>query len=177
MNKKTLKLTLCGVFIALMCISAIISFPVPFSPAPITMQTAVVFLVALLLGKNLGTLVMTVYLLMGTLGMPVFSGFGSGIGHILGVTGGFLIGFIPASFVIGFLNEKLRTQKVVKASASCIAGLIIIYLFGVVWFSVVSGTNFVSALFVVGTPFIPGDLIKMVLAIIIYIKIEKHLRS
>ena len=168
-----------SLFIALISVCSFWAFPIPFAPAPITMQTFAIFLVGLSLGKKSGSIAVFIYILMGLLGIPVFSGFGAGIGHLLGITGGFIIGFIPASFMIGYIKEiltkKLHIDMIISASISCIIGLLIIYFFGVVRFAMIANSNFISGFLLVALPYFPADLIKMLLAIFTHIAVEKYI--
>jgi biotin transport system substrate-specific component len=90
----------------LIAISAQIAIPLPFTPVPLTLQTLVVLAAGVVLGSSRGALAITLYLLEGCAGLPVFSGAASGITHLLGPTGGYLIGFLPAAWLTGFLAEK-----------------------------------------------------------------------
>ncbi|MDP6771222.1 MAG: biotin transporter BioY, partial [Anaerolineales bacterium] len=102
-------------------------FPLPFSPVPITGQTFAVLLLAALYGHNRGGLTVLTYLILGIAGRPVFASGTFGIATILGPTGGYLIGFLPAAYVVGFLSKYGWDRKAWSTSISMIIGNIIIY--------------------------------------------------
>lgn len=129
---------------------------------PITGQTLGVLLSGALLGSRRGALSQVVYLGWGAMGLPVFASGFSGIPYMLGPTGGFLMGFVVAAFVVGLLTEQGWDRRFWTAAAAMLVGNIVLYLFGLLWL-----TRFVPAnqVLAVGLyPFIPGDLIKLVLA-------------
>jgi len=131
-------------------------------PVPFTGQTfAVLFIAALLGGKN-AAICVTLYLAEGICGLPVFSAARSGIAMLLGPTGGYLIGFIPAAFVTGWLAQRGWDRKFVTTIAAMITGSIIFYSIGLVWLSVIIKAENVFAVGLL--PFIAGDILKILLA-------------
>ena len=147
----------------LIALCARISFPVPWSPVPITGQTFAVLLTGALLGSRLGALSVLTYLAQGTMGLPVFA-YGGGIAELTGPTGGYLIGFVPMAFIVGYLCERGWGRRPWTAAPAMLAGSVVLYIFGLSWLA-----RFVPAesLFATGlTPFIPGDLTKIALATI-----------
>jgi len=149
-----------GVF--LLWLSALIKIPLAFSPVPITGQTLVVLLLGVLYGSTRGALTTAVYLVVGLLGLPVFQGGNSGVLYFLGATGGYLIGFIAAAYVTGYLIENGFYKKFWLTFLAMCLGNIVIYVFGLTWLSFYVGTDkcFWFGMF----PFIPGDLIKIMIA-------------
>jgi len=129
---------------------------------PITMQTLVVLLSGAFLGSKKGALSQLTYLTIGITGIPWFSR-GGGLSYILSPTFGYLLGFIPAAYMVGFLIK--RNKKIINIVSSLVAGNIIIYLFGILWLSRIIGLS--KALTVGLYPFILGDVLKIFLAIII----------
>ena len=105
------KMAFASLFAALIAVGAYIKIPIPFSPVPITLQVFFIFLAGAMLGARWGTLSVIVYLLLGIVGLPVFSGGASGLGVLLGPTGGYLIGFVVAAFLVGTLCEKKGTSN------------------------------------------------------------------
>ena len=101
---KTKDMVLTGVFAAVICVFA--PFTIPIGAVPISLATFAVYLAAAVLGTKKGTLAVLIYILIGMAGVPVFSGFAGGIGKILGVTGGYIIGYIPCAFAIGVFTER-----------------------------------------------------------------------
>ncbi len=150
---------------AVMAVCSWISIP---AAVPFTMQTFGVFLVVGLLGGRNGTLAVLVYLLLGAAGLPVFSGFAGGIGHLFGVTGGYIIGFVFSALIMWLIESLLgRSFKILVLSM--IAGLLVCYAFGTAWFMVVytrdtGSIGVMSALTWCVFPYIIPDLLKIVLA-------------
>ncbi|MCS7313753.1 MAG: biotin transporter BioY, partial [Acidobacteria bacterium] len=148
-----------SLFTALM---AQVAIPLPFTPVPITGQTLAVLLVGATLGARRGALSMVVYLAEGLAGLPVFAGGTAGIGRLLGPTGGYLIGFVPAAHIVGWLTERGWDRRPQTAVLMMVMGHGVIYIFGLSWLS-----QFVGLAHVLPTglyPFIPGDLLKVFLA-------------
>jgi len=163
-SKKIFDITQIGLFAALITVCSWLSVPV--AAVPVTMQTFAVFLALLLLGGKNGTLSVLVYILLGVLGVPVFSSFKSGPSVILGPTGGYIIGFILTGLVF-LLFTKLLNDKLPVKIISLILGLFVCYGFGTLWFVFVydGSTGFVPALSICVLPFILPDLIKLTLAV------------
>ena len=158
-RSQTASLVLCGLFAALTAICSYINIPLGFTPIPMNLATLAVFMAGGLLGTKYGPLSMTVYVLMGAAGIPVFAGFQAGVGVLAGPTGGFLIGYIAAAFVIGALAKRSLDLALCMA-----AGLIVCYGIGTAWFMFTTGTSLMPALIACVIPFIPGDLIKIFIA-------------
>ena len=170
------------VYIALMTvIIAVCSWISVPGPVPFTLQTFAVFTALLLLGTRDGLLSIIVYLLLGAVGVPVFSGFSGGIGHLLGPTGGYLFGFIVMGFVYGIISHFFRPSLVRNIIASAL-GILACYAFGTVWFVIVysqtkSAVTFGAALTMCVLPFLIPDAIKMGLAIILSAKVRSIVPS
>lgn len=140
---------------------------------PFTMQTFGVFFALLFLGGKNGTISIALYLLLGALGLPVFSGFSGGLGHIFGATGGYVLGFLLTG-IIYILFEKVFGKSVKFSVFALISGLLLCYIFGTLWFSIYKGNmSFSSAAAVCVLPFILPDLLKLALAVIVTDKIKK----
>lgn len=148
-----------SLFIAL---SAQIVFRLPFSPVPITGQTLSVLLVGALLGSRRGMLSLLAYLAEGAAGLPVFSGGGAGLIWFLGPTGGYLLAFVPAAFVTGWLAERGWDRRVATTMLLMLAGNVVIYVGGLSWLGLQVG--FDRALPLGLYPFIVGDVAKSLLA-------------
>ena len=150
---------------AVMAICSWISIP---ATVPFTMQTFGVFLSVGLLGGRRGTIAVLVYLLLGAAGLPVFSGFTGGIGHMLGPTGGYMIGFVLSALLM-WLMERLMGRSQKTLVLSMIAGLLVCYAFGTVWFMILytrdSGSiGIITALTWCVIPYIIPDALKILLA-------------
>src|SRR5712691_9642957 len=137
---------------------------IPIGPIPITGQTFAVLLTGALLGSRLGAMAMIVYLIEGASGLPFFYGGTSGIGHILGQTGGYLVAFPAAAFITGAFAEQGWDKRFVTAVGAMVIGSLIIVLAGWAWFSYVTHTALKTAFLVSVLPVIPGDIIKILLA-------------
>ncbi len=140
-----------------------VEIPLPFTPVPITGQTFGVLLVGAALGSKRGAASLASYLAMGVFGLPFFAGGAHGLSIVLGATGGYLIGFIVAAYVIGLLAERGLERNVHTSILPFLAGTIIIYACGVTWLAVVLG-SFSKALAAGLLPFLVGDAIKLVAA-------------
>lgn len=164
----TRDVTMIAVCTAMMVICSWISIP---ATVPFTMQTFGVFLCVGLLGGRRGTLAVSVYLLLGAVGLPVFSGFTGGVGHLFGATGGYIIGFLFSALVM-WLIEHLLGRNLRTLVLSMIAGLITCYAFGTAWFMVVyakdSGSvGLMTALGWCVFPYVIPDAVKIGLATVI----------
>ena len=144
---------------------------------PFTMHTFAVFCAVLLLGSKGGFFSILTYLLIGAAGVPVFSGFKGGLGVLLGSTGGYLIGFLFMP-VICLAAEKLFGAKLIPTIISLVIGLFVCYAFGTAWFIHVS-TNAVTlkqALKWCVIPFVIPDLLKLVLAVVLSLRVKKYIK-
>lgn len=150
-------------------IAATIWVTIPMYGAPITLQTLFVLLAGLLLGKRLGAISMVVYLLLGVVGIPVFAGFTSGFGAIAGPTGGFLISFPIAAYAAGYIKERYNSYVL-----AALIPTVIIYLIGIPWLAWQLGMN-VGAAASLMIVYIPGDLIKVLAAVLIANKLEARM--
>jgi biotin transport system substrate-specific component len=167
MKLKTDGMILCALFAALTGVGGLIAIPLPFTPVPITLQTFFTFLAGAILGKYLGALSQLIYLLLGVIGLPVFAKGSSGLGVLLGPTGGYLVGFVPAAFLIGWILEKKEKPPFALIFLAMVVGLLAIYLPGVGWLMWVARMNLVKALFLGALPFLPGDVVKIVVGALI----------
>ena len=137
---------------------------IPIGPVPITAQTFVVLLTGALLGSRLGAMTMIVYLIEGASGLPFFYGGSGGFGHLLGPTGGYLVAFPAAAFITGAFAEHDWDRRFVTAVAAMAIGSIVIMLSGWTWFALVTNTPMSVAFQLTVLKFIPGDIIKIILA-------------
>lgn len=158
----TRSVSLVFAFSLLMALSAQIVIPV--GPVPITGQTFVVLLSGALLGSRLGAAAMIVYLLEGAFGLPFFSAGRGGILHLLGQNGGYLVSFPAAAFITGAFAEHGWDRRFLTAAAAMAIGSLVIMLSGWAWFSLVTNTSPLIAFQVSVLKFIPGDIIKILLA-------------
>lgn len=152
-------------FTMLLCFSAFIKIPLFFTPVPVTMQTLVVVLAGALLGPRLGFSAVFAYLVLGVSGIPLFANSGAGLVYLCGPTGGYMLGFLAASFLIGSLIETFKTRNFFFLSGIMLCGMSVIYLFGGLWLSIGYGWS-AGRIFSLGIlPFLLPDLAKTILAV------------
>jgi biotin transporter BioY len=145
-------------------LSAQIAVRLPFSPVPITGQTFAVLMMGTLLGARRGSLCVLLYVAEGLSGLPVFAMGRSGVTVLLGPTGGYLIGFVAAAYVTGFLAQKGWDRRIWTTILAMILGDAVLYAFGLFWLCCLMGVN--KAVPAVGLyPFIVGDVLKIILAV------------
>jgi biotin transport system substrate-specific component len=149
-------------FSLLMALSA--QIVIPIGPIPITGQTFAVLLTGALLGSRLGAITMIVYLIEGASGLPFFRGGGAGIAHLMGPTGGYLIAFPAAAFITGAFAEHGWDRRFLTSAAAMAIGSIVIMLSGWAWFTMLMHASPLIALYDTVIKFIPGDIIKILLA-------------
>jgi biotin transport system substrate-specific component len=162
-----------SLFGALTAVGAYIIIPLP--PVPITLQTLFLGLAGTLLGGRLGALSQVVYLLLGIIGLPVFAGGKAGLGVLFGPTGGYLIGFVAAAFVIGKVTALKVRPGFAWLCLSLVAGTAVLYALGVLQLSLVARLAPMKALVVGVLPFLPGDGIKIGLTAWIALKLRDRL--
>jgi len=131
-------------------------------PVPITAQTFAVLMLAALLGPRRSALCLLAYIAEGAAGLPVFAQGKAGFAVLRGLTGGYIIGFVPAAYLVGLLARNGWDRRISTTILAMIFGNVIIYAFGLLWLSVLVGIH--SALAGGLYPFIPGDLLKIALA-------------
>jgi biotin transport system substrate-specific component len=173
MNKRyyAKPLILCSLFAALTGICSIISIPLPFSPVPINLALLSVYMAGGLLGAKYGSLSQIIYLLLGAIGLPVFHNLTGGLAIIAGPTGGFIIGYIAAAFIVGLFYS--RSNKTSALVVGILAGLTACYAFGTFWFIYITGTySLEAALLLCVIPFLPGDALKILAAVFLIKKLR-----
>ncbi len=146
-------------------LSAKVKVVLPFSPVPVTGQTFAVLMAGALLGARRGSLAVIAYLIQGFAGAPVFA-FGGGPAVLLGPTGGYLVGFVPAAFVTGLLAERGWDRKMATTVLAMFLGNLAIYTCGLFWLTCLMGAK-VTVITMGLLPFLPGDVIKIILAAIL----------
>ena len=164
-----------AVFTALMAVCAWISIP---TTVPFTLQTLGVFLSVGLLGGRRGSLAVLVYLLLGAVGAPVFSGVNGGVGALVGTTGGYILGFLLCALTMWAVEAALG-KSLWALGLGMVLGLIVCYAFGTAWFMIlyIQTTGPVSLSTVLGwcvIPFIGPDLIKVALALVLSARLRRH---
>lgn len=166
------QLTTCALMAALMCVLGPMSIPI--GPVPISFTNLVIYLAVYLLGTKGATISYIVYLLLGTVGLPVFSGYTGGLAKLAGPTGGYLVGFILMALICGVAMEKSNANLVVTIPGM-IVGTAVAYLFGTIWFVFEMECTVWYALTICVFPFIVGDLAKIVIATVLGMAIRTAL--
>ncbi len=161
-NSRWLEIPLLVGFNLALVFCSYLAFDLPFSPVPITGQTFGVLVIGMTLGRVRGTAVVLAYLFEGAMGLPVFAGGLAGLPYLFGPTGGYLIGFVAAAYVMGFLAERGCHRTLWRVLPAMLIGEILIYSFGLVWLRhfVPSGALLAAGLL----PFIPGAIVKIAAA-------------
>lgn len=171
---KTRQMVLIALMTAVTCILGPLSLAIPISPVPISLTNLAVYFTIYVLGTKLGTISYLVYVLLGLVGLPVFSAFTGGPAKLFGPTGGYIFGFIFMAIISGIFIEKWSSGLYMHFIGMAI-GTAICYFFGTVWLAYQTGMGFYAALGAGVIPFIPGDLVKIVIALIAGPVIRKRL--
>lgn len=175
MKQQTMKiqdLTLIALMAALTCILGPMSITLPFTPVPISFTNLVIYFAVMVIGMKRGTISYLVYLLIGAVGLPVFSGFSGGLAKLAGPTGGYLVGFIFLALISGFFVEKF-SGNIVMAVIGMVLGTAVTYAFGTLWLCAQMHLTFVQGLYAGVIPYLPGDAAKIVIAIIVGSAVKK----
>jgi biotin transport system substrate-specific component len=165
------KMVSAALFAALTAAGAYVAIPI--GPVPIVLQNLFVLLAGLMLGARWAMTSMGVYLVAGLCGLPVFHGGSGGLGILAGPTGGYLIGFVPAAAVVGWLAPP-GSRQVGRDAVAVSAGVLIIYAFGVPWLKMVTGMPWSKALIAGAAPFIAGDCLKAAAAVVVAKKLDRE---
>ncbi len=162
-NKKPVlrELILCGMFAALTAIMAQITITTPFSAVPVTLQTFAVFMSAILLGSRNSALSMLIYILLGAVGVPVFSGFRGGLSVLAGPAGGYLIGFPLSAYVTGRIIEMSVKPSIMKIVMAMSAGMLCYYITGTTYMGIIMRLSPAKAITAGFITFLPFDIIKL----------------
>ncbi len=145
-------------FSLVIALGAQVAIPLPFTPVPVTLQTLAVLLAGCLLGSGRGALAVVAYLGEGFAGLPVFSGGTAGISHLVGPTGGYLLGFVAAAFVVGVFAQRGAARSPLGTLVMLVIGNVVLYVPGVIWLGVYTGMD--RAISLGFLPFVVGDLLK-----------------
>lgn len=170
-----------SVMSAIMAVLSLIAIPMPFAPVPLTLQSLGVMLAGLILGPIQSTQAVLLYLALGLAGLPVFAGGRSGIETLLGPSGGYLIGFLPGTWVTGMLSAKTKTlfQTSSKPGRFCVymiscllGGILTVHLFGVIHLARAAHLPLLDAMVIGTVPFLPGDVFKAIAASVLASRIR-----
>ncbi len=176
MTKSTNILTQIGLLAALQCIISPFSIVLPISPVPISLATLILYLSVYLIGKRRSLMSCGIYILIGLAGIPVFSGFSGGIGKVLGPTGGYILGYFFLVWISGWFLEKWSRNYLLQVMG-LLLGTGVCYLIGSLWLSYSAGMSFRIAVSAGVLPFIPGDIVKILLGVFLGSTIRRRLRK
>lgn len=161
---------------AITCILAPLSIPLPFSPVPLSLTNLVLYISIFVLGWKSATVSYLVYLLLGTVGLPVFSGFAGGLGKLAGPTGGYLVGMIFLTILSGWIAERF-SKKPVLIFIGMLLGSAVNYLFGTTWLCMQLHLSFAEGLVIGVVPYLFFDIAKMLIALFVGLTIQKRLKN
>lgn len=174
MNNRVKNLVMTGLLTALLCVISPITIPLP-GGVGVTLSVFMVMLITYLAGIRRGLLCCLLYLLIGAVGLPVFSGFQGGLGRITGPTGGYLVGYIAIVLIAGVFANFEKIGKVFPILGNFL-GLAVCYVMGNLWYMYTMKVSFYQAMIVCVLPFIVFDIFKIVLVCIIGPIIKKHIK-
>ena len=163
---RTKQMVLIALMTAVTCVLGPLSIPLPFSPVPISLTNFAIFLAIFVLGMKNGTISFIIYLLLGAVGVPVFSSFRGGLQVLAGPTGGYLIGFIFLALIMGFALDHFD-RKLVPTIIGMIIGMAVCYAFGTVWLAKLLSLSFKEGLMMGVIPYLAGDATKIIIAAIV----------
>jgi biotin transport system substrate-specific component len=175
-NKALCRLIGVVLFVICTAIGAFVRIPLPFTPVPLTLQTFFVLLAGAFLGPRLGAVTQMSYIALGVSGLPIFASAAGGIWYMLGPTGGYIIGFVLASFFIGALIRRMSHSFFSVLALFCCADLLILSV-GSLWLKVMSGAALMHALWIGFFPFVAGDLLKAIAAATLYYRMKSRLEE
>ena len=179
-QSRTRSIVLCGLSIALLAVGAFVTVPVPLGLTPFTLQTMMLFIILMVLSPTEAFIAVAGYLLLGALGLPIFSGMTGGFAKLIGPTGGFLVGYLVAALAVGGMRvlfmrnggcgaKKERLQKVWRIAFDVLMILLACVLFftlGTIWYSVNMGVDLAAALVACVLPFVVTEPIKIAVAVV-----------
>lgn len=167
------KMAIIALMTAVLCILAPISIPIFISPVPVSLGVLAVYLTAYVLSPLDATISVIIFILLGTFGLPVFSGYSGGLSKLVGPTGGYIIGFLFTVYISSlFIHMK---KGIIYDIIGMITGLALCYILGTIWFSYQQGKGFIASLLLCVVPFLIGDAIKIIVAVILGTQINKRL--
>lgn len=170
----TTELTTIALMAAVICILGPLSIPLPFSPVPIAFANLAICLSVYLLGAKKSLISLAIYLVIGLAGLPVFSNFRGGFGVLAGPTGGYLVGYVFLCLIAGYAVDAFPDRRM-HIAIGMVLGTVVLYAFGTAWLAYQAKLTFVQALWAGVIPYIPGDLIKIGIALVLGPVIKQRL--
>ena len=161
---KTRDMTIVAVMAALICVAGPLSISI--GPIPLSLASFAVYMAGAVLGAKKGALAVGIYLLLGLVGLPVFSGFSGGFQKLIGVTGGYLVGYLPCALITGLAvkPDDPESGPAWRLPAFMALGTAVLYLIGTAWFMVQTRNTLAASMGMCVIPFMPGDVVKIVAA-------------
>ena len=172
---KTRDMTLIAVMAALICVAGPLT--IPAGPIPLSLATFAVYMAGSVLGKKRGTIAVALYLIIGIIGVPVFSGFSGGFQKLAGVTGGYLIGYLPCAFLSGVGGEQREKAGWWFHALMMIIGTVLLYGIGTAVFMMHTGKTLGAALSLCVIPFLPGDALKITATVFLTVPVRKAIHK
>lgn len=173
---KTKELTTIALMTAIICILAPLSIPIPFSPVPLTLCTFALYLSAYILKPTQAIAATVLYLFIGAIGVPVFSGFTAGFGKFAGPGGGYLIGYIFLVAISSYFVRKFPASPKLQMIGTLLA-TIVTYAIGTFWLARITNASFIATLPMGALVFIPLDIVKIILACVVGRKMQTYLNA
>ncbi len=173
---KTKELTTIALMTAIICISAPISIPIPFSPVALTLCTFALYLSVYILKPKQAIAATALYLFIGAIGVPVFSGYTAGIAKFAGPGGGYLVGYIFLVAISAYFVRKFPASPQLQMTGTLL-GTLVTYTIGTFWLAKITNTGFIAALPMGALVFIPLDIVKIILACVLGRKIQNYLNA
>ena len=169
------EMTETGIMAALICVLAPFSIPLS-TQVPISLATLMVMLAGGILHEKNGTIAVLIYILLGMLGLPVFAGWSGGAHIVFGMTGGYIIGYLPLAHITGLCagmsEQKSGMQRYAWITSGAIAGTMVLYIIGTAWFMFVTKMELSASLAACVIPFIPGDVLKTAAVCVLVPRLE-----
>jgi biotin transport system substrate-specific component len=161
---------------AIICVLSPFVIAIPISPVPVSLSILAIYIAVYACGFKWGTASVALYILIGLVGVPVFSGFSGGPAKLFGPTGGYIFGYLFVSLIAGLFIDKF-TSKIYMHAVGMVLGTAVCYAFGTVWLAHVTGMGFKAALFAGVIPFIPADIVKIIIALLIGPALRKAIKN
>lgn len=165
-TSKAKQMAIIALMTAVICVLSPFSLSIPISPVPISLCSMGIYFVVTVLGMKKGTLSVLLYLLIGFAGVPVFAGFTAGAVKLFGPTGGYIIGYLFLALIFGFFSDRFDKNLFLKILGA-VLGTLVLYLFGTIWLAFQLHLGFIAALWAGVIPYIPGDIVKLAIALLL----------
>ncbi|MCR5279014.1 MAG: biotin transporter BioY [Lachnospiraceae bacterium] len=177
MNKTHIRtMTFVALSAAIICALSPFSFAIPVSPVPISLSILAIYIAVYACGFKWGSAAVLLYILIGLAGVPVFAGFSAGPAKLMGPTGGYIVGYVFVSLIAGLFIEKFESKLYMHA-VGMVLGTAVCYMLGTFWLSVTASLTFKAALFAGVIPYIPADIVKIIIALLTGPAIRKAIKK